>query len=51
MHFYPPLLRPEVKKFFGGFELMAELLRDLTPEEAAAHLRDGRSRMLANGID
>jgi UDPglucose--hexose-1-phosphate uridylyltransferase len=41
MHFYPPLLRSAtVKKFLVGFELMAEAQRDITPEQAAARLRD-----------
>jgi UDPglucose--hexose-1-phosphate uridylyltransferase len=40
-HFYPPLLRSAtVKKFMVGYELLAMPQRDLTPEEAAAHLRD-----------
>jgi UDPglucose--hexose-1-phosphate uridylyltransferase len=41
MHFCPPLLRSAtVKKFLVGFELMAEPQRDITPEQAAARLRD-----------
>lgn len=40
-HFYPPLLRSAtVKKFMVGYELLAEAQRDLTPEQAAARLRD-----------
>lgn len=40
-HCYPPLLRSAtVRKFMVGFELLAEAQRDLTPEEAAARLRD-----------
>ncbi len=40
-HFYPPLLRSAtVRKFMVGFELLAEAQRDLTPEQAAAQLRD-----------
>lgn len=40
-HYYPPLLRSAtVKKFVAGFELLAEKQRDLTPEQAAARLRD-----------
>lgn len=40
-HFYPPLLRSAtVRKFMVGFELLAEAQRDLTPEAAAAILRD-----------
>jgi UDPglucose--hexose-1-phosphate uridylyltransferase len=39
-HFYPPLLRSAtVRKFVVGYELLAENQRDLTPEEAAARLR------------
>ena len=41
MHFYPPLLRSAtVRKFMVGFELLAEAQRDLTPEQAAARLRE-----------
>lgn len=41
IHFYPPLLRSAtVRKFMVGFELMGEAQRDLTPEQAAARLRD-----------
>lgn len=39
-HFYPPLLRAGVRKFMVGFELLAETQRDLTPEAAAATLRE-----------
>ena len=40
-HFYPPLLRSaEIRKFMVGFEMLAEAQRDLTPEEAAARLRE-----------
>jgi len=40
-HFYPPLLRSAtVKKFMVGFEMLAEAQRDLTPEQAAARLRE-----------
>ncbi|EFQ99918.1 galactose-1-phosphate uridylyltransferase [Nannizzia gypsea CBS 118893] len=40
-HFYPPLLRSAtVKKFLVGYELLAEPQRDITPEQAAARLRD-----------
>lgn len=39
-HFYPPLLRSaSVRKFMVGFEMLAEAQRDLTPEQAAEHLR------------
>jgi UDPglucose--hexose-1-phosphate uridylyltransferase len=40
-HFYPPLLRSAtVKKFMVGYELLAMAQRDITPELAAAQLRD-----------
>ncbi len=40
-HFYPPLLRSAtVKKFMVGYEMLANPQRDLTPESAAARLRD-----------
>ncbi len=39
-HFYPPLLRAGVRKFMVGYELLAETQRDLTPEDAAARLRE-----------
>jgi UDPglucose--hexose-1-phosphate uridylyltransferase len=40
-HFYPPLLRSaSVRKFMVGYEMLAEAQRDLTPEDAAARLRD-----------
>jgi UDPglucose--hexose-1-phosphate uridylyltransferase len=39
-HFYPPLLRSAtIKKFWVGYEMLAEVQRDITPEEAAAQLR------------
>lgn len=39
-HVYPPLLRSAtVRKFMVGYEMFAEGQRDLTPEEAADHLR------------
>jgi UDPglucose--hexose-1-phosphate uridylyltransferase len=41
LHFYPPLLRSAtVRKFLVGYEMMAEAQRDLTPEAAAARLRE-----------
>ena len=41
MHFYPPLLRSaSVKKFMVGYELLAEPQRDISPEHAAAILKD-----------
>lgn len=40
-HIYPPLLRSAtVKKFMVGYEMLAEPQRDLTPEQAAARLRE-----------
>ena len=40
-HIYPPLLRSaSVKKFMVGYEMLAEAQRDLTPESAAARLRE-----------
>ncbi len=39
-HFYPPLLRSAtVRKFIVGYEMLAEVQRDLTAEQAAARLR------------
>ncbi|KAJ8959293.1 hypothetical protein NQ318_021978 [Aromia moschata] len=39
--YYPPLLRSAtVKKFMVGYELLAQEQRDLTPEKAAATLRE-----------
>ena len=40
-HFYPPLLRSaSVRKFMVGFEMLAMPQRDITPEIAAARLRE-----------
>ncbi len=40
-HFYPPLLRSAtVRKFMVGYEMLGEPQRDLTPEQAAARLRE-----------
>jgi UDPglucose--hexose-1-phosphate uridylyltransferase len=40
-HYFPPLLRSAtVQKFMVGFELLAMPQRDITPERAAAVLRD-----------
>lgn len=45
MHFYPPLLRSAtVRKFLVGYEMLAEPQRDITPEQAAARLRDSGSK-------
>lgn len=39
-HFHPPLLRSAtIRKHMVGFELLAEVQRDLTPEQAAERLR------------
>jgi UDPglucose--hexose-1-phosphate uridylyltransferase len=39
-HFYPPLLRSAtVRKFMVGFEMLGTPQRDITPESAAARLR------------
>jgi len=39
-HYYPPLLRSALRKFFVGYEMLAEPQRDITPEEAARRLRE-----------
>lgn len=40
-HYYPPLLRSAtVRKFMVGFEMLAMPQRDITPETAAARLRE-----------
>jgi UDPglucose--hexose-1-phosphate uridylyltransferase len=40
-HIYPPLLRSAtIKKFMVGYEMLAEPQRDVTPEQAAARLRE-----------
>jgi UDPglucose--hexose-1-phosphate uridylyltransferase len=39
-HFYPPLLRSaSIRKFVVGYEMLANVQRDLTPEVAADRLR------------
>ncbi|HEY8870319.1 MAG TPA: UDP-glucose--hexose-1-phosphate uridylyltransferase [Candidatus Limnocylindrales bacterium] len=38
-HFYPPLLGETVRKFMVGYELLSELQRDITAEDAAGQLR------------
>ncbi len=44
-HFYPPLLRSAtVKKFMVGYEMLGEIQRDLTAEQAAERLRALPSR-------
>ncbi len=48
LHVYPPLLRDAgVRKFMVGFELLAMPQRDLTPEQAAARLREQSERHYA----
>lgn len=40
-HYYPPLLRSAtIRKFLVGFEILGSPQRDITPESAAARLRD-----------
>jgi UDPglucose--hexose-1-phosphate uridylyltransferase len=44
-HFLPPLLRSRsVRKFMVGYELLASPQRDITPEAAAARLREMSER-------
>ncbi len=44
-HFYPPLLRSAtVRKFMVGYEMLAMPQRDVTPEQAAAMLRELSSK-------
>jgi len=38
-HFYPPLLRANLRKFMVGYELLAETQRDVLAETAAERLR------------
>ncbi|KAF0104455.1 MAG: UDPglucose--hexose-1-phosphate uridylyltransferase [Chloroflexi bacterium] len=41
VHFYPPLLRSaSVRKFMVGYEMLGMPQRDITPESAAARLRN-----------
>lgn len=42
-HVLPPLLGATQRKFMVGYELLAEPQRDITPEDAAARLRDAGS--------
>jgi len=52
MHFYPPLLRSAtVRKFLVGFELLAEPQRDITPEQAAARLRNSGGELYRKSLD
>jgi UDPglucose--hexose-1-phosphate uridylyltransferase len=44
-HYYPPLLRSAaIRKFMVGFELLGSAQRDVTPEHAAARLRQAAER-------
>ncbi|RDA83827.1 hypothetical protein CP532_5140 [Ophiocordyceps camponoti-leonardi (nom. inval.)] len=52
MHFYPPLLRSAtVKKFLVGYELLAQPQRDITPEQAAARLRNCDGELYRNRVE
>jgi UDPglucose--hexose-1-phosphate uridylyltransferase len=45
-HYFPPLLRSAtVQKFMVGFELLGTPQRDLTPEDAAARLREASEEL------
>ena len=47
-HVYPPLLRSaSVRKHMVGYEMLSEVQRDLTPESAAARLRDAVASVMA----
>ncbi len=49
-HFYPPLLRSAtVRKFMVGYEMLASPQRDITPEWAAARLRDVGEKHYSEG--
>jgi UDPglucose--hexose-1-phosphate uridylyltransferase len=49
-HFYPPLLRSAtVRKFMVGFEMLGGPQRDITPEIAAARLRELSERHYLEG--
>lgn len=40
-HFYPPLFRSAtIRKFMVGYEMLGEPQRDITPEQAAARLKE-----------
>jgi UDPglucose--hexose-1-phosphate uridylyltransferase len=44
-HFYPPLLRSStVRKFLVGYEMLGTPQRDITPEQAAARIREQSDR-------
>jgi len=49
-HFYPPLLRSAaIRKFMVGYEMLASPQRDITPEAAAAALRNLSSNTMLIG--
>ena len=49
-HYYPPLLRSaSVQKFVASYEWLAEAQRDLSPEGAAARLREQAGRHYSEG--
>ncbi|KAI1756700.1 galactose-1-phosphate uridylyltransferase [Xylaria castorea] len=50
MHFCPPLLFPNIKKFFGGCELFGEPTREIPPEVAAKHLRCSISQLSIDSV-
>jgi len=50
-HILPPLLRQNVRKFMVGYELLAEPQRDITPEDAAAELREAVPEWESSGSD
>jgi len=45
MHFSSHLLFPSIKKFFGGYEIYAEPMCEITPEAAAAYLRRSAAQL------
>ncbi len=49
-HFYPPLLRSAtVRKFLVGFEILGSPQRDITPDSAAARLREQTEKHYLGG--
>jgi UDPglucose--hexose-1-phosphate uridylyltransferase len=51
-HFFPPLLRSAtVRKFMVGFELLGMPQRDITPEAAAARLRELSDRHYLGALE
>ncbi len=49
-HFYPPLLRSAtIRKFMVGYEMLASPQRDITPEWAAARLREVGEKHYSEG--